>query len=268
MMDTFLMCAKKDGGVSHDTYSISTNTIDLDHEGGLVRAHSPFYIGKVRSNNKRRTEFGMFNSGSHDEEVAEGADQTAAPQDLGAILYIPNARGGKKKVRGPRRVLIGLPTVDENDQLTAHSASGWTGKNTMVNNFKSRDLRGLDVLMSNEGVFDDAVGLRVQLWRERQGGLRRQPPGRPRQSPPSRLLARFVGDELAIRWRRAIAAPASPSVFVMLPTLPFIGTNVFTPPLLSSHPHSWSKMTGARPRQSSSAAKALRTSTRSSSSTP
>ena len=141
MMDTFLMCAKKDGGVSHDTYSISTNTMDLEHEGSLVRAHSPFYIGKVRSHNKRRTEFGMYNSGAHDEEVAEGADQTTPPQDLGAIVFVPNVRGGKKKVRGPRRVLIGLPTVDEDDHLTVHSTSGWTGKTTMVDNFKSRDLR-------------------------------------------------------------------------------------------------------------------------------
>jgi len=142
--DLFLMCGKKRSGQKTSNYLISMSEDDL-------RRTSHNYLGKLRANFVG-TEFKIYDNGSNPEDVDndDTESSSSARQELGVVQYESNVMGS----RGPRRMQVGLPRVQEDGSLPL-----MTTKESMMSKFKKRDFTQMVVAYNKPPRWNETVHL-------------------------------------------------------------------------------------------------------------
>jgi tubby and related proteins len=78
-------------------------------------------------------------------------------KDLGAVMYAANILG----TRGPRKMQVALPAVDENDRILSWNASKDGSHDDMLNRIKDRNFRDLVYLINKPPRWNEQVGAYV-----------------------------------------------------------------------------------------------------------
>jgi hypothetical protein len=141
--DLFLMCGKKRSGQKTSNYLISMSEDDL-------RRTSHNYLGKLRANFVG-TEFRIYDNGSNPDDVDndDTESSSSARQELGVVQYESNVMGS----RGPRRMQVGLPRVQEDGSVAQN-----TSKESMMAKFKKRDFTQMVVAYNKPPRWNEHVG--------------------------------------------------------------------------------------------------------------
>jgi tubby and related proteins len=141
--DLFLMCGKKRSGQKTSNYLISMSEDDL-------RRNSHNYLGKLRANFVG-TEFRIYDNGSNPDDLDndDSESSSSARQELGVVQYESNVMGS----RGPRRMQVGLPRIQENG-LPLPSVQG---KESMMSKFKKRDFTQMVVAYNKPPRWNETV---------------------------------------------------------------------------------------------------------------
>jgi tubby and related proteins len=145
--DRFLLTSKKRLNNKTSNYLISMVYNEHNRD-------SNSYLGKVRSNFVG-TEFQIYDHGINPEKVAT-ADEPVR-KDLGAVMYAANILG----TRGPRKMQVALPAVDENDRILSWNASKDGSHDDMLNRIKDRNFRDLVYLINKPPRWNEQVGAYV-----------------------------------------------------------------------------------------------------------
>lgn len=159
--DVFLMASKKRPKNKTSNYLISSDPNDLNRSGSN-------YIGKLRSNFVG-TEFQVFDDGVNPKDEDEaGNDRGGAVRcELGAVMYAANVLGS----RGPRKMQVAIPGLDENEQiikwrdstavLTTAGAPPSAATDDMLTRMKDRNFRDLVYLINKPPRWNEQVGAYV-----------------------------------------------------------------------------------------------------------
>lgn len=78
-------------------------------------------------------------------------------KDLGAVMYAANILG----TRGPRKMQVALPAVDENDRILSWNASKEGSHDDMLTRIKDRNFRDLVYLINKPPRWNEQVGAYV-----------------------------------------------------------------------------------------------------------
>eukprot|EP01035_Chromulina_nebulosa_P019855 gene19855-25805_t len=144
--DRFLMTSKKRPNNKTSNYLISMAENDLNRESGN-------YLGKLRSNFVG-TEFQVYDNGVSPKESATAGDSVIR-KELASIMYAANLLGS----RGPRKMQVCIPTVDENDRIITWRTG--TERDDILNRMKDRNYRDLVYLINKPPRWNEVVGAYV-----------------------------------------------------------------------------------------------------------
>lgn len=144
--DRFLMCSKKRANNKTSNYLISKAEGDLNKD-------SVNCLGKLRSNFVG-TEFQVFDNGVNPNGDSYGQGNTR--RELAVVTYAPNVLGS----RGPRKMQVAIPAVDENNNILALQQSK-TGEEDMLQRMKDRNLKDLSYLINKPPRWNEQVGAYV-----------------------------------------------------------------------------------------------------------
>ncbi len=145
--DTFLMCSKKRSKNKTSNYKICMTENDLSRDGDN-------YLGKLRSN-FMGTEFQIFDNGHGPKDDPEDGEQELR-NELGAVTYAANVWGS----RGPRKMQVALPAVDEENSMVLSDPSSATG-DELLNKIRTRNCRDVVYLINNPPRWNEQVGAYV-----------------------------------------------------------------------------------------------------------
>ena len=145
--DEFMMNAKKRANNKTSNYLISMG------EGDLARV-GPNYLGKLRSNFVG-TEFQVFDDGYNPKDDPEFSGQEMR-NELGAVMYAANVWGS----RGPRKMQVALPAVDQNSRLVLPDPSTSTG-DELLTRIRDRNCRDTVYLINKPPRWHEQVGAYV-----------------------------------------------------------------------------------------------------------
>lgn len=149
--DQFLMAARKRKHKKSSNYAISLEKEDLGR-------HTQNFYGKLRSN-FIGTEFTLYDKGVNPEKLTpqqlEGS-QVQVRQELGTILYKQNVLGS----RGPRRMKVMVPTVNEQGQRKVLRPT--SKDESMLERYKSaKNDADVAILKNKQPKWNDQVGAYV-----------------------------------------------------------------------------------------------------------
>jgi len=156
--DVFLMASKKRPKNKTSNYLISMDQSDLHRTGRN-------YLGKLRSN-FMGTEFQVFDSGVNpkDTDPDEASNTNSAVRcELGSVMYAANVLGS----RGPRKMQVALPGLDENGEIMHWKDTGGAGEadaaggEDILTRMKDRNLRDLVYLINKPPRWNEQVGAYV-----------------------------------------------------------------------------------------------------------
>ncbi len=145
--DVFLMSSKKRPQNKTSNYKICMTENDLTREGDN-------YLGKLRSN-FMGTEFQIFDNGHNGKDEPEFPNQEIR-RELGAVTYAANVWGS----RGPRKMQVALPAVDENGKMVQSDPSAGSGEE-ILNKIRNRTCRDTIYLINNPPRWNEQVGAYV-----------------------------------------------------------------------------------------------------------
>jgi len=145
--DTFLMCSKKRSKNKTSNYKICMTENDLSRDGDN-------YLGKLRSN-FMGTEFQIFDDGHSPKDDPDDGEQEMR-NELGSVTYAANVWGS----RGPRKMQVALPAVDEEDSMVLADPSSATG-DELLTKIKTRNCRDVVYLINNPPRWNEQVGAYV-----------------------------------------------------------------------------------------------------------
>ena len=145
--ETFLMCSKKRPQNKTSNYKICMSENNLSRDGGN-------YLGKLRSN-FMGTEFQIFDNGHNGKDEPEFAEQ-GTRNELGAVTYAANVWGS----RGPRKMQVALPAVDENERMILSDPTTSSGEE-ILNKIRNRNCRDTVYLINNPPRWNEQVGAYV-----------------------------------------------------------------------------------------------------------
>lgn len=144
--DVFLFCSKKRPNNKTSNYLISKVEGELNRE-------SDSYMGKLRSN-FMGTEFQVFDNGANPSAAEGGRD---VRRELGAVMYAPNVLGS----RGPRKMQVAIPAVDENNQIVTWRQTHNSPDGEILQRMKDRNFRDLIYLINKPPRWNEQVGAYV-----------------------------------------------------------------------------------------------------------
>jgi len=119
------------------------------------------YLGKLRSNFVG-TEFQIFDNGLNpkDTDPEETSDGKSVRLEMGSIIYAANVLGS----RGPRKMQVALPGLDENDHIIPWkdgSESNANSNDDILTRMKERNLKDLNYLINKPPRWNEQVGAYV-----------------------------------------------------------------------------------------------------------
>ena len=144
--DRFLMTSKKRPNNKTSNYLISMGEGDLNRGGDN-------YLGKLRSNFVG-TEFQVFDNGI---SPKEGGADNSIRKELASVIYAANVLGS----RGPRKMQVAIPAVDENNQITTWRQGGGNDQEDILSRIRDRNLRDLVYLINKPPRWNEQVGAYV-----------------------------------------------------------------------------------------------------------
>ena len=134
--DRFLMTSRKRPHNRLSNYLISMSEHDLSREG-------PCYLGKLRKSNMYGTEFVVYDDGCNPKDASEGGDNNKPRTELAACTYAPNVIGS----RGPRKMQVAIPQLDENYGNSNKTAIGESLD--LLNKLKEKEFRNVTYMINN-----------------------------------------------------------------------------------------------------------------------
>jgi tubby-related protein 1 len=140
------MCSKKRANNKTSNYLISKAEGDLNKDSANC-------LGKLRSNFVG-TEFQVFDNGVNPNGDSYGQGTTR--RELSVVTYAPNVLGS----RGPRKMQVSIPAVDEENNILAAMQSR-TGDEDMLQRMKDRNLKDLCYLINKPPRWNEQVGAYV-----------------------------------------------------------------------------------------------------------
>ena len=150
--DRFLMASKKRPNNKTSNYLISMGEGDMNRDGAN-------YLGKLRSNFVG-TEFQVFDNGVSPKD-SEGDDVNSTNsnvrKELASVIYAANVLGS----RGPRKMQVAIPAVDENNQITTWRKGAANGQEDILSRIRDRNLRDLVYLINKPPRWNEQVGAYV-----------------------------------------------------------------------------------------------------------
>lgn len=146
--DRFLLASKKRPNNKTSNYLISMRESDLSRDGEN-------YLGKLRSNFVG-TEFQIFDNGHNPKDAGDGGGPEVR-KELGSIMYAANVLGS----RGPRKMQVALPAVDENNRITVWRSGASGGQDDILTRIKERNFRDLAYLINKPPRWNEQVGAYV-----------------------------------------------------------------------------------------------------------
>jgi len=148
--DRFLLGSKKRPNNKTSNYLISMNETDMSRD-------SDNYLGKLRSNFVG-TEFQIFDDGDNPKDVDDDlplpSGDKGTRKELGVVNYAPNVLGS----RGPRKMQVALPVVDDNDTIMT-----WKPEKDgdMLQRLRDRNFRDLVYMINKPPRWNEQVGAYV-----------------------------------------------------------------------------------------------------------
>ena len=146
--DRFLMTSKKRPNNKTSNYLISMGEGDMNRDGVN-------YLGKLRSNFVG-TEFQVFDNGISPKEAGVDDNNNSIRKELGSVIYAANVLGS----RGPRKMQVAIPAVDENNQITTWR-QGSSEQEDILGRIRDRNLRDLVYLINKPPRWNEQVGAYV-----------------------------------------------------------------------------------------------------------
>ena len=146
--DRFLLASKKRPNNKTSNYLISMSADDLSRDGAN-------YLGKLRSNFVG-TEFQVFDDGRNPKDESDVGGSSAIRRELGSVIYAANVLGS----RGPRKMQVAIPSVDENDQIMEWRPSAG-GQEEILSRIRDKNLRNLVYLINKPPRWNEQVGAYV-----------------------------------------------------------------------------------------------------------
>jgi len=150
--DRFLMASKKRPNNKTSNYLISMGEGDMNRDGAN-------YLGKLRSNFVG-TEFQVFDNGVSPKD-SEGDDvnstNSSVRKELASVIYAANVLGS----RGPRKMQVAIPAVDENNEITTWRKGAANGQEDILSRIRDRNLRDLVYLINKPPRWNEQVGAYV-----------------------------------------------------------------------------------------------------------
>jgi tubby-related protein 1 len=147
--DRFLMTSKKRPNNKTSNYLISMGEGDMNRDGVN-------YLGKLRSNFVG-TEFQVFDNGISPKEAGMDDSSSSIRKELGSVIYAANVLGS----RGPRKMQVAIPAVDENNQITTWRQGSTNDQEDILGRIRDRNLRDLVYLINKPPRWNEQVGAYV-----------------------------------------------------------------------------------------------------------
>lgn len=146
--ERFLLTSKKRPKNKTSNYLISKTEGDFERVG-------PNFVGKLRSNFVG-TEFQSFDNGFNPQGGDDdgGGGNRNPRRELAGIIYAANVFG----YRGPRKMQVAIPAIDENDQV---SSSFRPGEENLLERIKDKNFRNVVYMINKPPRWNDQVGAYV-----------------------------------------------------------------------------------------------------------
>jgi tubby-related protein 1 len=149
--EQFLLAARRRKKQKQSNYKVSLDREDLSR-------HSSNYFGKLKSN-FMGTEFQMYDQGVNPEKLTDAqkdGSNSQVRQELATVLYKQNVLGS----RGPRKMKVIVPNVDENGNRVALRPV--KEEDTMLERYKAaKGDENVQVLKNKQPKWNDQVGAYV-----------------------------------------------------------------------------------------------------------
>jgi hypothetical protein len=143
------MTSKKRPNNKTSNYLISMGEGDMNRDGVN-------YLGKLRSNFVG-TEFQVFDNGISPKEAGMDDSSSSIRKELGSVIYAANVLGS----RGPRKMQVAIPAVDENNQITTWRQGSTNDQEDILGRIRDRNLRDLVYLINKPPRWNEQVGAYV-----------------------------------------------------------------------------------------------------------
>ena len=146
--DRFLLQSKKRSNNKTSNYIVcmGSSPADLDK-------NSPTYLGKLRSN-FMGTEFQVFDHGLSPSDNMATGDPSRVRKELAGITYAANVLGS----RGPRKMQVAVPRVDEEGRVAARPAAA---QEDILVRMRDRNMRDLQFLINKPPRWNEQIGAYV-----------------------------------------------------------------------------------------------------------
>uniref|UniRef100_A0A7S2G0K3 Tubby C-terminal domain-containing protein n=1 Tax=Haptolina brevifila TaxID=156173 RepID=A0A7S2G0K3_9EUKA len=149
--EQFLLSARRRKKQKQSNYKVSLDRDDLSR-------HSSNYFGKLKSN-FMGTEFQMYDNGINPEKLSEAqrdGTHVQVRQELATVLYKQNVLGS----RGPRKMKVMVPNVDENGQRVCLRPTD--PSESMLERYKAaKNDNDVQILKNKQPKWNDQVGAYV-----------------------------------------------------------------------------------------------------------
>ena len=148
--DVFLLTSRNRTKIQTSNYLISMAENDFDRQG-------PNYVGKLRSN-MLGTEFQVFDDGYNPKDAEDAGGGNGQNQNirksLAVVVYAANYMG----YRGPRKMQVVIPNVDENGDI---ASSIRPGEEDFLGRIRDKNFRDLVYMINKPPRWNDQVGAYV-----------------------------------------------------------------------------------------------------------
>jgi len=149
--EQFLLSARRRKKQKQSNYKVSLDRDDLSR-------HSSNYFGKLKSN-FMGTEFQMYDNGINPEKLSDAqkdGSHVQVRQELATVLYKQNVLGS----RGPRKMKVMVPNVDENGQRVVLRPTD--PSESMLERYKAaKNDNDVQILKNKQPKWNDQVGAYV-----------------------------------------------------------------------------------------------------------